>query len=102
MNLDDYDEFGNYIGAALSDEESDGAGEYAANGFGAPGPSTAQASVSRGGVTVEDDVDDRLEGFDDEAGMDVDGASISFGHVTGRTVLSRDCRFGLAFRLMRC
>ena len=77
MNLDDYDEFGNYIGAALSDEESDGAGEYAANGFGAPGPSTAQASVSRGGVTVEDDVDDRLEGFDDdEAGMDVDGTSI--------------------------
>lgn len=75
MNVDDYDEFGNYIGAALSDEESDGA-EYAANGFGAPAASTG---VSRGGVTIEEDVeDDRLEGFnDDEAGMDVDGASVS-------------------------
>ena len=75
MQIEDYDEFGNYIGAALSDEESDGA-EYAANGFGVPGPSTAQPGVSRGGVTIEDDVDDRLEGFDDDAGMDVDGASL--------------------------
>lgn len=59
-SLDDYDEFGNYIGAALSDEEEEELQQD--NGFGAPAA----------GVTIEDDQEEILEGYNDDAGMDVD------------------------------
>ena len=51
-SLDDYDEFGNYIGADLgSDDEDDGHHQQ----FSYPGPSQPQPQTSR-----------PLEGFDDE------------------------------------
>ena len=57
-SLDDYDEFGNYIGADLdSDDEDDGQQQQ----YSYPGPSQPQAQTSR-----------HLEGFDDEDEQMVD------------------------------
>ena len=71
-SLDDYDEFGNYIGADLDSGDEEDA---PVNDFDLPGPS--------GAVPLEGyDEDDAMEGAESNALMEVDGRNLEslFGH----------------------
>ena len=67
-SFDDYDEFGNYIGADLdSDDEEEPQNQF-----------LQQETVSGGAAPLEGFDDERMQEADEDVTMEVDGAQVMF------------------------